>query len=143
MRWLLMALLLGGCARTLPSVQGYIVSHVSTQGTTSPASGAAPTTASDGLNLEECLGHTVSVAAPAGQTLGGAGYIRAYRYSYVTGLWARNPTLDVAVTDTGRVQVAADSPGYVRNGRVFYRVDGVTFTGGGSSGAVVTVECFR
>lgn len=70
---------------------------------------AAPSTSSEGISMSQVTGFKLSVCATTGNTLSGAGSLKAYLYNPVAALWMRNPALDVNVTATGeRCQVFPD-----------------------------------
>jgi hypothetical protein len=71
------------------------------------------------------------IEADVGQTLSGAGTLRAWYYDFTIGAWARNPDLDKNVTLSGqRRQVFSDVSTLVRTGCVLYAADSVTVSGG-------------
>lgn len=85
----------------------------------------------EGMDLRSVRGYRLMVEADSGQTLSGAGNLRAYYYDFTVGAWARTPELDVAVTLTGvRRQAYADVTSPVRTGCVLYAADTVTVSGG-------------
>lgn len=61
---------------------------------------AVPTSATTGFNTHRVKGMRVSVCAQSGATLSGAGSINAYNQNPSTGLWERNPGLDLAISVT-------------------------------------------
>jgi hypothetical protein len=70
---------------------------------------AAPTLSTEGVSMSQITAFRVSVCATTGNTLSGSGTLKAYLYNPAVGLWMRNPSLDVAVTNSGeRCQVFPD-----------------------------------
>jgi hypothetical protein len=91
---------------------------------------AAPTTAAEGQALSAAKGLRVTVCAAAGQTLSGAGTLRAWYYGAV---WGRNSALDQAVPAAAagvRCWTFPDLQVHVRAGRVLFAADSVTVSGG-------------
>lgn len=97
---------------------------------------AAPTTSClaavpEGMDLRGVRGYRLMIEADSGQTLSGAGNLRAWYYDFAVGAWNRSPALDMAVTLTAtRRQGYADVATLVRSGCVLYAADGVTVSGG-------------
>src|SRR4051812_46307439 len=87
-----LVLLVGGLAVALP-VRYFHESQSLTRG--------APTLATEGMSLVGVKGFRVSICAQSGQTLSGAGSLRAYLYHSDAALWMRNPSLDLSVTAAG------------------------------------------
>ena len=61
---------------------------------------AAPTSATTGMNLYQVKGFRISVCAPSGATLSGAGTIDIYNRNGTTGLWEFNKALQQTVNVT-------------------------------------------
>jgi hypothetical protein len=100
--------------------------------TVAASGGSAPTLVTDGLNLYQVRGFRVMVCAEATRTLSGAGSLQAYYYHPTSGLWMRNPSLDLSVTASSvRCQVFPDQRvAAVGSGRVFYNTASVTVSAG-------------
>lgn len=110
--------------------------------TGSPATRAAPTTVDEGMSLENVDGFRVMVSAASGETLSGAGNLRAYLWDTDLAAWIRNPELDIAVTTSGqRRLVFADQEVKVPSGRVLYAADGITFSAG-TAGVTVQIKAW-
>ena len=89
------------------------------------------------LDLANLLGFRVMVCAESGQTLSGAGNLRAYLLDLRDGLVKRNPSIDLAVTASSvRCQVFPDQEVLIPYDLVMYAADGVTVSGG----TTVTVQ---
>lgn len=108
-----------------------------TFGTTSPASGSAPTLATDGQPLADLDAVSVQVSVASGVTLSGAGTLQCYVYDPSVALWARMPAFDLSVTGTTRTQAfqAFEVIG-PRNARIKWVPSAVTFSAG-SAGVTV------
>ena len=94
---------------------------------------AAPTVAAEGLDLGGAKGIRLSVCAASGQTLSGAGTMRAWYYSPKAAKWMRNPGLDFVVTASGvQCQVFPDLLATVNQdgSKVIWAADAVTVSGG-------------
>lgn len=99
---------------------------------------AAPTLSSEGMglgqvgNLPAVRGVRVSVCAASGQTLSGAGTLRAWVYHADAALWMRNVSLDLKVDATAvRCQAFPDLVSGARlEHRVLWAADGITVSGG-------------
>jgi len=107
---------------------------------------ADPSAADDGVSLISSTaapirGYMLSVCAASGQTLSGAGYLRAWVYSALAAAWMRNTALDEQVNLSGKpCQAFPDRrPGYLKLRRVLYAADGITVSGG----TTVTVRIER
>lgn len=105
--------------------------------TTAPVTG----TAGAGLSLAGLYGARVSLCPAAGQTLTGAGSLRAYLWHPYASTWMRSPDLDLSVgsatTSANPCRVWPDwLTGVRQNGAVLYATDGV----GVSGGTTVTVR---
>lgn len=122
-----------------------------TQGTTSPVTRTVPTIAlvgrSAGLNLSNpqlpanqtgVAGVAVTICAPSGNTLAGAGTVEFYVFDSALPEWSLWSDGSKAVTATGvRCQTFDGIWIPVARGRVFAQAKGVTFTGGGSTGVTL------
>jgi hypothetical protein len=120
-------------AQTADTRDGQIRSRVETQALTraAPTTSCYDATTPLGISIKDVRGYRVIVAAESGQTLSGAGNLRAYLWDVYEGAWMRNPSLDVAVTTTGaRRQVFPDLATQVRTGCVMYAADAITVSGG-------------
>lgn len=92
---------------------------------------AAPTLATEGLDLSAVKGLRVCVSAASAQTLSGGGNLRAYYYDATLARWARNNDLDVAVDlASARDQCFPDFAVPVQFGRALWAADSVTVSGG-------------
>lgn len=117
---------------TWVKVSGSNRSTQSVQATTE----SAPTLGTDGFDLNGVGGFTIHVACDSGQTFNGAVVeaFRAYRYSWITGLWGRSPEhdLDITTDHTGSRVIVFDA-WTVSNprGRLAHVANGVVVTGGG------------
>ena len=93
---------------------------------------AAPTLSTEGVSLGSARGLRVTLCAASGQTLSGAGALRAY-YSPSGTIWSRNSGLDLAVPGDAAGKACWTFPDVevlVRTGRVLFAADGVTVSGG-------------
>lgn len=93
---------------------------------------AAPTLSTEGAGLTEARGLRVSVCAATGQTLSGAGTLKAW-YLNPSGLWNRNSALDLSIPATAsgiRCWAFPDMAVLVRTGRALFATDSVTVSGG-------------
>lgn len=109
-----------------------------TFGTTSPVTGSAPSSSTDGQPVKDLLAISVTVDTANGVTLSGAGTLDCYVYDPDVAVWARCKAGDFTVDATARAQnfeaVRLDAP---RNGRIKWVPTAVTFGGGGSAGVTV------
>ena len=96
--------------------------------------------ATDGLLLDRATAWDVIVEADSGQTLSGAGTLRAYVYDAGAAGWARAPDFDITVpagvASARRYYPLAGSPGkgvpvLASQGRIGYAPNGVTISSGG------------
>jgi hypothetical protein len=104
---------------------------------------AAPTVITEGLSLEDSYAFRVSLSAESGQTLSGAGTLRAYIWDTDDAAWIRSPDLDLVIgaTHAGvRRVVWPDQEVMVPSGRMLYACDGVTASGGTT--ATVTLKAW-
>lgn len=101
-------------------------------GTTSPATGSAPSTATDGLPLNGLKGVSVQVASATGTTLSGAGSLLGYVYDDRVALWARCPAIDLTCSTASVRTLAFQAFELItpRNARVKWIPSGVTFSAG-------------
>lgn len=115
--------------------------YVETYGTTSPATGSAPTTdATDGQPLNGLYAVTPVVSAESGVALSGGGSLLAYLYDTYLLRWVRAPMADIAdlsSLSTRDGALGAFVVGTPRNGRIKWVPSGVTFASG-SGGVTVT-----
>lgn len=94
---------------------------------------AAPTLSTEGMSLVGVTGYTLMISANVGQTLSGAGNLRAYWWDWTeaTPRWKRMPDLDRAVTLSGvRDMCFGDTQDHQPSGLLLYAADGVTVSGG-------------
>lgn len=92
---------------------------------------AAPTTATQGMDLNDIIGYRIFVRPPAGQTITG-GQIGLYVWSEVANEWSE-PTYKLPLTATsgvGKAWVSEDLEGTTRRGRVYPGTLAVTLSGG-------------
>lgn len=101
---------------------------------------ADPTSATEGMSLAGVPGFRLTICAASGQTLSGAGTMKAWVYHPDEAAWARNADLDQTVTVSGkRCQVFPDFlTGVPNNNRVLFAASSVTVSGG--SGLDVLVD---
>lgn len=117
-----------------------------TVSTTLAASSAAPTLATQGLDLAGLEGYSVCVQAPPGARLSdGGGVIQAFKYNYTLSLWGPDPELNktVTISDAG-LQCFPDQRTVAKYGRVYYATQGLTSgtltsDGGTNDGGYVVV----
>lgn len=112
-----------------------------TFGTTSPVTGSAPTSATDGQPLADLDAITVIVSAADTRTLSGAGTLKAYildtSVTTSTTVWARASAFDLSVTATTQAQCfPAFQVIAPRKARIKWVPDSVTFSAG-SAGVTV------
>ena len=118
MKPLLLLLLLSQATRS--------ISVVETQALTR----AAPSLATDGQTLSQARNLRVTLCAGTGETLSGAGALRAW-YMTPGNTWSRTPELDLSVSTSGvRCHTWPDLEVGARAGRVLFAADGVTVSGG-------------
>lgn len=92
---------------------------------------AAPTLVTEGMSLRDIDGYRPAICADSGQTLSGAGTLTAYVWDVDLALWVKNPTLNLAVTNSAvRCQAFPDVEVRVPSGRVLYAATGVTVSSG-------------
>lgn len=94
---------------------------------------AAPTLVTEGLSLDSIDGFRVILSAPSGQTLAGAGTLKAYYWDTTYEEWVRNPDLDIEVTSSHasvRRVVFADQAVFAPVGRLYYAASAVTVSSG-------------
>jgi hypothetical protein len=110
------------------------------------SAGTDPSSASDGMSLLAAGGSPirhfwVNLCAASGQTLSGAGTLRAWVYNSRRALWMRNPDLDLAVGSAvagKRCRAWVDLQVGVKSDRRLHFVsDGVTVSSGD---VTITVE---
>lgn len=154
--------LLAGCPRSSPNPPhrvgaiggiGGVGSNASWSMSQSATLGPAPTgtaagpSSAGGMALDGIMGFRVSVVAPAGCVLAGAGKLLSWVYSPTTGLWNRSdPSLDYSVPSSALTACAGIDAGALNcsycsfcsqmssvdlepgdpGGRVFYQASGVT-----------------
>lgn len=108
-----------------------IVTYTDATTVASGGTRAAPTLATDGMDISDATGWRVIVSADSGQTLSGAGTVQIWLWSIALGRWVRNKQLDYSVAETGvRDAGSPDFAAYAGFGRVFPQVAGVTSSGG-------------
>jgi len=120
---------------TWAAATGLTKSAVGTCATGSDTFGSGATDGADVLGVDA---FDLFIAADSGQTLSGAGTLECYVYNTVAARWARFKDWDVTVT-TSAVRdagFAGPSPGkgypvLTSIGRVAFRPNGVTLSGGG------------
>lgn len=100
-------------------------------------------TVGSGMSLTGVYGARVSLCPAAGQTLTGAGALRAYYWHNSAGTWMRNPDLDLSVgsatTTANPCRVWPDWTTSVRGGGfILYASDGIGVSGG--TAVVVRVD---
>lgn len=92
---------------------------------------AAPTLATEGLDLDKVTHYQVTVCAETSRTLSGAGTLAAYWYNPGLAAWVRTPGLDLTVSATA-VRCMSFPQSRVNSGlgRVLYAATGVTVSAG-------------
>lgn len=110
-----------------------------TFGTSSPVTGTAPTAVdgTDGQPVQDVAAITVTVSAPAGQLLSGAGTLACYVLFASVGRWSRFPYGDFAVSTSGVRDLTfepANMIGRFKGAFVKWVPTGVTFNGGSGLG---------
>ena len=95
------------------------------------ATEAAPSAATDGALITDLDGLTIHVEADSGQTLSGAGTLKAWLYNDISGVWSRAPDLDKTVTSSAvRSQSFLGDAVVSARGRIAYEISGVTASSG-------------
>jgi len=90
-----------------------------------------PTLATEGMSLASVSGYRLKICAVSGQTLTGAGTMKAWAYDADEGVWTRAKDLDQAVTEsTKRCQSFPDFLSGTQRDRVLFAASGVTVSGG-------------
>jgi hypothetical protein len=85
------------------------------------------------MDWRNVRGFYVRLEADTGQTLSGAGTLRAYRYDFSGAAWVRVAELDLTVPAGAsglRRYAYGDRVTAMRSGCVLYAADGVTVSGG-------------
>lgn len=98
-----------------------------------PTASCLATSSPEGVDWRGVRGYYVELTADSGQTLSGAGNLRAWRYDFVRGAWVRVPELDLSVPAGAsglRRYAWGERASYVRTGCVLYAADSVTVSGG-------------
>lgn len=98
-----------------------------------PTASCLAASSPEGMDWRNVRGFYVRVEADTGQTLSGAGSLRAYRYDFSGAAWVRVAELDLAVPAGAsglRRYAFGDRATYVRTGCVLYAADGVTVSAG-------------
>jgi hypothetical protein len=104
---------------------------VCTTGTESPPSDSLTPPDGAGATVADAMGYYVCVEADSGQTLSGAGSLKAYAWNPLSGVWARVPDLDLATTTaTIRGLGFIGNEVISRRGRIAYVPSGVTYSSG-------------
>lgn len=91
-----------------------------------------PSSGTDGMLIQTSRGFRVSVCADSGQTLSGAGTLKAWWYHPSALVWMRNPSLDLTVSASSvRCQVFPDQriTAFI-GGRIIYAASAVTVSSG-------------
>ena len=131
----------------LPVYAGAIWKATETHGTTSPVTGTSPVSATPDtakhLKLTTARAITVTVCAPSGQTLSGAGTLDNYDYISSIALWAYSPTTQLSLSSCSGLRCCTWELEVLFGGGKLttWIPTGVTFSGG-SSGLVVTMEAY-
>jgi hypothetical protein len=95
------------------------------------ATEAAPSAATDGCLITDLDGLTIHVEADSGQTLSGAGTLKAWLYNDNSGVWSRAPDLDKTTGTSGVRSLSFLGDAVVSaRGRIAYEVSGVTASSG-------------
>lgn len=98
-----------------------------------PTASCLAASSPEGIDWRGARGFYLILEADSGQTLSGAGTMRAWRYDFGSSAWARVPELDLAVpaAASGLRRVAwGDRTSAVRSGCVLYAADSVTVSAG-------------
>jgi hypothetical protein len=105
---------------------------VCTTGTESPPADGLTPAEGTGATFSDAMGYHVVVEADSGQTLSGAGSLRAYVWNPFSGVWGRTPNLDLATTTAGvRGLALGNLAVFAPRGRIAFVPNGVTFSAGG------------
>lgn len=98
-----------------------------------PTASCLATSSPEGMDWRNVRGFYVRLEADTGQTLSGAGTLRAYRYDFSGAAWVRVAELDLTVPAGAsglRRYAWGERATYMRSGCVLYAADGVTVSGG-------------
>ncbi len=98
-----------------------------------PTASCLAATSPEGADWRNVRGFNVTLEADTGQTLSGAGNLRAWRYDFILAAWVRVPELDLTVPAGAsglRRYGWGDRTTEVRTGCVLYAADSVTVSGG-------------
>jgi hypothetical protein len=95
------------------------------------ATEAAPTLVTDGCLITDLDGLTIHVEADSGQTLSGAGTLKAWLWNDNSLVWSRAPDLDKSVSTASvrAVSFLGDAVVSAR-GRIAFEISGVTASSG-------------
>lgn len=105
---------------------------------TQALSRAAPTLATEGMNLNGVVGYQVTISAPVGQTITG-GTLQCYFMSTLTARWARCPaSFDLTPSTAVRDWTSPSFTVVVGMGRLLYAATSITISAG--STVVVGLE---
>jgi hypothetical protein len=98
-----------------------------------PTASCLAASSPEGMDWRSVRGFYVRLEADSGQTLSGAGDLRAWRYDFSDAAWVRVPELDLAVPAGAsglRRYGWGERSTVVRTGCVLYAADGVTVSSG-------------
>lgn len=98
-----------------------------------PTASCLAASSPEGVDWRGVRGFYVRLEADSGQTLSGAGSLRAWRYDFGEGAWVRVPELDLTVPAGAsglRRYGFGERSTVVRTGCVLYAADSVTVSGG-------------
>lgn len=134
LRWLVV-LLAFPLAASAQDAAGNVRRWSEVQATTraAPSVSCLAATSPEGMDWRYVRGFYVQLAADSGQTLSGAGNLRAWRYDFTVAAWVRVPELDLAIPAGAaglRRYAWGERATYARTGCVLYAADGVTVSGG-------------
>jgi hypothetical protein len=104
---------------------------VCTTGTESPPADGLTPAEGVGATISDAMGYHVVVEADSGQTLSGAGALRAYVWNPFSGVWGRAPALDLATTTASVRGLALGNLAiFAPRGRIAFVPNGVTLSSG-------------
>jgi hypothetical protein len=98
-----------------------------------PTASCLAASSPEGMDWRSVRGFYVRLEADSGQTLSGAGDLRAWRYDFTDAAWVRVPELDLAVPAGAsglRRYGWGERSTVVRTGCVLYAADSVTVSSG-------------
>lgn len=136
-----------GTSAAAPTVNPNLTATAATTAPSSHRSTGVP----GALHLTGCYGYRITMCAPTGQTLSGAGSAQVYYYAdYGTVSWSRNPGIDeaVSVISTSCAGAACQCQTFpdrallgLSGGWIYVAPSSVTMSGGTSVTVTVEATC--